>query len=512
LQKIIYMKKTYLSLLSALLLSVSVNAQQAKIKIPFLNAGKQNLKAEQNSKDLPSSQKFTAPVVNSQVVCLYDSTISTEWDSTINNWSLNYAQKSKFTYNSSSLVTQELGEYWNGINWTQSSKIFNTYDAQGNQTISLQQYWGGTSWNNSALTTRTFNSQNSITSNLYQNWNGTSWDNSSRYITNYNAQNYAVNSTSELWTNNAWLLNYKESMSYDLNNNQLSYAYYYYSSGILNSADSSKYTYNASNDMTNSVYYIWSASNGWVKSDSSFATYGPNHQYTAYYTYSWNGSSWDKQNFYTSITYDANNNMTSYIEMQWNGSAYVNSIRVTMTYDANNNMTMELAEQWNLNTNTFVNQSKYISHYNNFNINLSDSSLEWTGNSWALSYLDNYVVCSNGYCYSNKLTLNNFSSGGYYKSKTDYFGCLSNVGIDENGQTTSVLIYPNPCNGVFNLSVSNHDKFKIEVLNYLGENLYSSFYNSNNAYIDISNQPKGVYFVKITPSNSGTIVKKIILE
>jgi serine/threonine-protein kinase len=80
----------------------------------------------------------------------------------------------------------------------------------------------------------------------------------------------------------------------------------------------------------------------------------------------------------------------------------------------------------------------------------------------------------------------------------------------------SILIYPNPSNGVFTIDVKGiGDKEYVEVYNVLGEKVYSIIANSYqliaNSYIEIniSNQSSGVYFVKVTTSTSSQVVKLV---
>ena len=86
-----------------------------------------------------------------------------------------------------------------------------------------------------------------------------------------------------------------------------------------------------------------------------------------------------------------------------------------------------------------------------------------------------------------------------------------------NNINSNLLIYPNPTTGVFTINfakVSNFGKVEAEITNISGKVLhYSSddFKSSDEYRIDLSNQPKGVYFVKIITEN-GTAIKKIVLE
>lgn len=83
--------------------------------------------------------------------------------------------------------------------------------------------------------------------------------------------------------------------------------------------------------------------------------------------------------------------------------------------------------------------------------------------------------------------------------------------VNQISRTTIFSIYPNPSNGVFDIS-SNATRSEITIYNSLGENVYSIFSTKGTSKIDISNQPAGVYFLKMADQDGNLMVKKIIKE
>jgi len=82
----------------------------------------------------------------------------------------------------------------------------------------------------------------------------------------------------------------------------------------------------------------------------------------------------------------------------------------------------------------------------------------------------------------------------------------------------SVLLYPNPCTGIFNLQLKNRLNLtslaKIDIYNVLGQNVYTSLldFNQNDQQINFSGNPAGYYNFIIT-STVGVIGKgKFILK
>lgn len=89
---------------------------------------------------------------------------------------------------------------------------------------------------------------------------------------------------------------------------------------------------------------------------------------------------------------------------------------------------------------------------------------------------------------------------------------VTSVNQNENS-STSVVIYPNPTNGFFIIQ-ANSKKLaaNIQIHNVLGEIVLQSAISSQQTTIDISTQPSGIYFLKITNQDGSSAVKKIIKE
>ncbi|MGE0562636.1 MAG: M43 family zinc metalloprotease [Flavobacteriales bacterium] len=78
--------------------------------------------------------------------------------------------------------------------------------------------------------------------------------------------------------------------------------------------------------------------------------------------------------------------------------------------------------------------------------------------------------------------------------------------------TTNVEVRPNPSAGIISVIMPTETtNFKVAVYNMIGEEVSSNLFTSNYAKVDLSNQPNGIYFVKVT-SNGEITTKKIILS
>ena len=74
----------------------------------------------------------------------------------------------------------------------------------------------------------------------------------------------------------------------------------------------------------------------------------------------------------------------------------------------------------------------------------------------------------------------------------------------------SVKIYPNPTQGNLRVSISslgNSDKCHLGVYSIQGTQILAFDVNSDNANVDISNQPNGVYLLQITINGKSTTWK-----
>ena len=76
----------------------------------------------------------------------------------------------------------------------------------------------------------------------------------------------------------------------------------------------------------------------------------------------------------------------------------------------------------------------------------------------------------------------------------------------------NLVIYPNPNNGSFTVSgLAGNGTIKIDIVNLVGKLIYNKEACSENEVIDISDQPNGIYLVRII-SGSQVVTKQIIKQ
>jgi concanavalin A-like lectin/glucanase superfamily protein/type IX secretion system substrate protein len=90
--------------------------------------------------------------------------------------------------------------------------------------------------------------------------------------------------------------------------------------------------------------------------------------------------------------------------------------------------------------------------------------------------------------------------------------CGNIVGVEEQEFNSKVTVYPNPNSGQFQISIENNTKdVLIEVYDVVGNIIERRITNGNQTTLDISNQAKGIYFVKVK-QNDIVIVEKMIVQ
>lgn len=88
----------------------------------------------------------------------------------------------------------------------------------------------------------------------------------------------------------------------------------------------------------------------------------------------------------------------------------------------------------------------------------------------------------------------------------------TSVGIHEPSENNlNLTTYPNPTTGIINLEYTSKKPVQLDVINILGENVFSQkTNNTKKTKIDVSNLKKGFYFLKMTADSKTTSLKFIL--
>lgn len=92
-------------------------------------------------------------------------------------------------------------------------------------------------------------------------------------------------------------------------------------------------------------------------------------------------------------------------------------------------------------------------------------------------------------------------------------GCQLSTGVPAaTWPEISVTLFPNPGNGIFSIS-SSEEIAEIEILNMIGEKIYTQHLSASQTTIDLSEKPAGIYMIQLKNNSGKIITKKIsILE
>lgn len=94
-----------------------------------------------------------------------------------------------------------------------------------------------------------------------------------------------------------------------------------------------------------------------------------------------------------------------------------------------------------------------------------------------------------------------------------YAGEQSPLSISDN-DLASIVIYPNPTNGAFTLSLNGivyDENSSVQITNTVGQNVYSQKIVDNTLIINLENSPKGMYLATIITVH-GTFNSRIIIN
>ncbi|MEM9985747.1 MAG: T9SS type A sorting domain-containing protein, partial [Bacteroidota bacterium] len=76
-------------------------------------------------------------------------------------------------------------------------------------------------------------------------------------------------------------------------------------------------------------------------------------------------------------------------------------------------------------------------------------------------------------------------------------------------------VYPNPSNGVFRLNIEEevgNTPYQVQIVDLIGKELLNQSVKAQEVTtFDLSNAPKGVYFIKITQGRE-QIIKRVVIR
>jgi uncharacterized repeat protein (TIGR01451 family) len=191
--------------------------------------------------------------------------------------------------------------------------------------------------------------------------------------------------------------------------------------------------------------------------------------------------------------------LTYTIHFQNTGTAPAINIKLLDTLDANlDEETFEVINYSHFNTVTLTDG---VLDFRFPNILLPDSTSDLAGSQGFVQYrikpVSNLPV---GTQIENTANIY-FDYNTPITTNTTVNNFITTVALNDKIQSPNILIYPNPSTGLFNLSAT----VNVEVYNIIGELISTT---NNTKTIDLSNEPNGIYFVKLNGITTKKIIKK----
>ena len=113
-------------------------------------------------------------------------------------------------------------------------------------------------------------------------------------------------------------------------------------------------------------------------------------------------------------------------------------------------------------------------------------------------------------CTAGWALLECFKESGYPSIGNSCNDGPCNVGLDELENSDKIFIFPNPSSGIFTLQTSI-TKGELGIYNLLGEKVFASVVSHPSSVINLSSQPKGVYFVRVV-SDKQSFTQKVVIQ
>jgi hypothetical protein len=111
-----------------------------------------------------------------------------------------------------------------------------------------------------------------------------------------------------------------------------------------------------------------------------------------------------------------------------------------------------------------------------------------------------------GYYSATSLTPTGYDFDQHVGAIIGIMPAYKGLGIDKISTNSTFKIYPNPSNGIFNVSLENvSGNPQINIYNVLGQQVYTSKLTTVETSLNLSNQAKGVYIYRVLNENGDSI-------
>ena len=216
----------------------------------------------------------------------------------------------------------------------------------------------------------------------------------------------------------------------------------------------------------------------------------------------------------------------------WGGGVYLSTNNGVSWYASNIGLTEKIVETLFIRgTNIFAGTivGVYLSNDNSNSWILANHGMSTCtfhsilnyGNYLIAGTDDGVAISSNNQIYWNLTGLSNVLSLAL-KGDTIFAGTQSagvwkrsisemTAGINENTINNNVSIYPNPTKDNLTIETNLNKEQRLEIINLIGQTVYTNIINNKKATVNTSAFAKGVYILKLS-SDKETVVRKFVKE
>ncbi len=156
-------------------------------------------------------------------------------------------------------------------------------------------------------------------------------------------------------------------------------------------------------------------------------------------------------------------------------------------------------------------------------ITASDHASFWNYNYTAITIEEDIQNDFNPYYHTQGDTLGHFNFSFYEKVTKLAYATIATLAIDtdqileinsnENEFADMAIIFPNPTSGKFQVynNIISSSSLVLEIRNYLGIKVFSTPITNSGLTIDLTSQPKGIYFVSIFDDEK-VMTRKLVMQ
>lgn len=366
-----------------LFLSLNLTAQSKTISGNYKNFNRETIfsQSEINNISLPQFSQ------NEYTEALYKITkAATPPDSIIANLGNGKSEKHTFTYDTDSLLVEEIIHFMTDNTIDSVNKKTYEYDENRNETLVLTQQGWSFGWENIEKTKSEYDENGNIVMRLWQKWdhNNNIWVNSYRNSDAYNSEGKNYLSMQENWDGTKWVTSARYTNEYDANGNLMNDIIEFENNGILENWRKSGYTYDATgNQLTYSNF--WWQDGAWYNSYKIIYEYdSQNRMMSRYYYYSPSVSDSLEVVTISTFQYEIVDLSVSEIEItfEYVDGNLVPSTRRRTDFNSNQDRIYIFSETYNMDNFGWDYQSRSNFNYNNDGILTSYVYEIWENSEW----------------------------------------------------------------------------------------------------------------------------------